>query len=71
MTGMSSERKIESVIVKRSLRAKSSDLAYWLTQPPEARLAALEEIRQEYDQWRYGAQPRLERVYTIIKRKRS
>jgi hypothetical protein len=68
---MSSERKIETVIVKRSLKDRSGDLAYWLAQPPEARLAALEEIRQEYDRWRYGAQPRLERVYTIVKRKRS
>jgi prolyl-tRNA editing enzyme YbaK/EbsC (Cys-tRNA(Pro) deacylase) len=50
------------------LRKQPSDLAYWLTQPYQVRLAALEEIRREYNHWRYGAEPRLARVYTIVKR---
>jgi len=41
---------------------------YWRTRPPEERLAALEEIRREYHLWRYGAEPRLQRVFRIIKR---
>jgi hypothetical protein len=40
-------------------------------QPPQKRLEALEQIRQEYHQYKYNAQPRLQRVYTIIKRKPS
>lgn len=28
------------------------DVIYWRTQPYEARLAALEQIRREYHQWR-------------------
>jgi hypothetical protein len=47
---------------------RSFDLKYWRAQPPAARLAALEEIRQEYHRWRYGAEPRLQRVYSIVKR---
>ncbi len=46
------------------------DLLYWLSRPPVERLSALEEIRQEYNRWKYGAEPRLQRVGRII-RKRS
>jgi hypothetical protein len=46
---------------------RSFDLKYWQAQPPEARLAALEEIRREYHRWRYGAEPRFQRVYSIVK----
>ncbi len=44
------------------------DLAYWQTQSYQARLAALEEIREEYHSWKYNAQPGLQRVYSIVKR---
>lgn len=50
------------------MREQKSDAEYWRAQPPIARLAALEEIRQEYHRWRYGAEPRLQRVYTVVKR---
>ncbi len=60
---------VKKVITKVPLRKQTSDFAYWQTQPYGARLAALEEIRREYHQWRYGAEPRLQRVCSIVKRK--
>lgn len=48
--------------------SRQRDLAYWRSQPYSARLAALEEIRREYHQWAHGAEPRLQRVYRMIKR---
>jgi len=45
------------------------DLDYWSSQFPIDRLNALEEIRQEYNTWKYGSEPRLQRVYRVIKRK--
>ena len=45
-------------MTKVSLHEQTSDFTYWQTQPYEVRLAALEEIRREYHQWRYGAEPR-------------
>ena len=60
--------KIEKVITKIKLNDKKTDSAYWREQPYSARLAALEEIRQEYHHWRYGAEPGFQRVYTIVKR---
>ena len=65
---MEKTRRIEKVYAKVGLREHSSDLAYWRTQPYHVRLAALEEIRQEYHRWRYGAEPGLQRVYSIVQR---
>jgi hypothetical protein len=62
------ETHIAKVAIKTNIHQQTSDFAYWQTQSYEARLAALEEIRQEYHRWRYGAEPRLQRVYTIVKR---
>lgn len=56
-------------VVKTSMRAPNQDIAHWQTQSFQARINALEEIRREYHLWKYGdAEPRLQRVYTIIKR---
>ncbi|MBM3124202.1 MAG: hypothetical protein FJZ87_03910 [Chloroflexi bacterium] len=59
---------MQPVVKKSALKKQGSDFAYWQTQSYEARLAALEEIRREYNQWRHGAEPRLQRVYSIVKR---
>jgi hypothetical protein len=45
-----------------------SDFIYWQAQSYQARLAALEEIREEFHSWRDNVQPRLQRVYSILKR---
>ncbi len=57
------------VVTKTTLGEQKSDFAYWQTQPYAARIAALEEIRREYHQWRYHAEPRFQRVFSILKRK--
>jgi len=59
---------IEKVIEKGKLNDKKTDSGYWREQSYSVRLAALEEIRQEYHRWRYGAEPGFQRVYTIVKR---
>ncbi len=59
---------IKKYIVRTTIGAQGSDFAFWQKQPHLARLAALEEIRQEYNQWRYGARQRFQRVYRIVKR---
>jgi hypothetical protein len=51
-----------------SLQDQPTDFAYWQSQPPAARLAALEAIRLEYHGWRHDAQPRLQKICTIVKR---
>jgi len=58
---------IQKVVRKAPMDKQKNDFAYWQTQPHAARLAALEEIRQEYHRWKYDTEPRFQRVYTIIK----
>lgn len=63
---------MEKVFKKITQKEQTSDFSYWQQQPPQKRLEALEQIRQEYHQYRYkDAEPRFQRVYTIIKRKSS
>jgi hypothetical protein len=60
---------IEKIITKKKLTDKNDDRLYWLSQSPQARMDHLEQLRTEYILWKYGTYPRLQRVYTIIKRK--
>lgn len=53
-------------IVKKG--EEESDFKYWQSQPPEARLEALEEIRREYNLWKYGREQRFQRVCSVAKR---
>ena len=66
---MSTSSRISKVVAKVPVHEQKSDFAYWQTQPYEVRLATLEQIRREYHQWRYGAEPRLQRVVTIVRLK--
>ena len=60
---------MEIICHKVKLREQRNDFAYWQAQPYHARLQALEEIRQEYHQWKYNsAESRLQRIYTISQR---
>jgi hypothetical protein len=62
------ERTIAPVVRKFKLTEQPSDFAYWQTQSYEARLAALEELRQEYYGYTDETEPRLQRVHRIVKR---
>ena len=64
---MAKQRRIATVVTKKKLDEPQSDLAYWLSQPPEARLAAVEEIRQEYIRWKYKVPPRMQVVGKIVR----
>ncbi len=62
-------RSISPVYSKKETAQKdSNDFLYWQSRPVEERITALEEIREEYNQWRYGAEQGFQRVYTIIKK---
>jgi hypothetical protein len=65
------KKYMEKVITKISIKQQTSDFKYWQQQTPQKRLEALEQIRQEYHQYKYNAQPRFQKVYTIIKRELS
>jgi hypothetical protein len=47
------------------------DVLYWLSRPAIERIRALEEIRKQYNDWKYGTERKFQRVYKIVKRKRG
>ena len=57
-----------NVIHKVKINDRKNDFSFWQTQPFEYRLETLENIREEYNRWKYGSQQRFQRVYSIIKR---
>ena len=65
---MDSKDAVVKVVTRVSLEAPKTDFAFWQGQPYQAHLAALEQIRREYHLWKYDAEPRLQRVYQIVKR---
>ena len=59
---------IRKVIKKFKLNEQPNDFVFWQSQSYEERLAALEQIRKEFNSWRYNAEQGFQRVYRIIKR---
>jgi len=71
---MAMDKKRQIALVYRKVRISeqsSGDLEYWLSQPPSARLAALEQIRREVHGWEPGEEPRVEKGVTVIKRNKE
>ena len=66
--GMHRTNRIAKIVTKRPLKDRSSNFAYWQSQPYAARIEALEEIRREYHLWKYGAEPKFQKIYSIVKR---
>lgn len=65
---MESKDAVVKVVSKVPLDTASTDFEFWQSQSYQARLAALEQIRREYHLWKHDAEPRLQRVYQIVKR---
>jgi hypothetical protein len=58
-----------SIIRKIKLAEEKSDYSYWINQSVEARLDALESLREEFNNWKFNDQPKFQRVYRVIKQK--
>ena len=66
---MTIDRAVERKALHPPGGKPSGDLQYWLAQPVQARLAAVEELRRQMAG--YDAQPRLQRVCRITQRKQG
>ncbi len=65
-------RSIEKAVTKTTFVKAKSDIEYWMSRDPAERFAALEEIRREYNNWKYtDAEQRFQRVYRIVKLKQG
>jgi len=61
--------KIDKTFVRKGkIRQQGNDFLFWQSQPYEIRLATIEQLRQEYNTWKYGAEQGFQRVYRIVKR---
>lgn len=65
---MSPPRNIAPVVRKFRLGEEPRDVQFWRTLPMPARLAALHAIRLEHHGWTDATEPRLQRVYRVVKR---
>jgi hypothetical protein len=63
---------MDRTVTKTTLRQSgaSADLAYWLKQPVQARLDAVEALRLQYMQTHPDAEQRLQRVCRVTSLKR-
>ncbi len=58
-----------SIAKKIKLTEEKSEYIYWANQSVEARLDALESLRDEFNNWKFNDQQRFQRVYRVIKQK--
>jgi hypothetical protein len=56
-----------ATVKKIKLVEKNTDFAWWQSRSYAERLTALEQIRQEYNQWKYADKQGFQRVYTVLK----
>lgn len=59
---------VGKVIKKYKLNEQPNDFAFWQSKSYAERLDALEQIRKEYNSWRYNADQGFQCVYRIVKR---
>lgn len=59
---------ISRVKKKYKINEQPNDFLFWQSKSHEERLDALEQLRKEYNLWRYNAEQGLQRIYRIVKR---
>lgn len=57
-----------TVVRKGKIKEQGNDFLFWQTQSYLKRLETIEQIRQEFNLWKYGNEQGFQRVYTIVKR---
>lgn len=58
---------IARVVVKKTMSDADSDLDFWLSRPVEERLAALVEMRREFEGWTVETEPGLPRTARVLR----
>lgn len=62
------EKMDKSFVRKGKLKEQGNDFLFWQSQTYEIRLATIEQIRKEYNLWKYGSEQGFQRVYRIVER---
>lgn len=69
MNNISLDKVDKSYMRIISILENKSDFEYWQSQPYEIRLTVLEQIRTEYNKWKYDTEQGFQRIYTITQSK--
>jgi len=59
---------IRKVLKKYKISEQPNAFSYWESRSYEERLETLEQIRKEYNSWRYNAEQGFQRIYRVVKR---
>lgn len=62
------QQRRDWIVEIRRLGQPGSQRDYWLGRPAAERVAMVESLRREFHGWRDEPEPRLERVYRVVKR---
>lgn len=54
---------------KYRVNEQPGDYSFWKYKTHQERIDALEQIREEYNSWRYNAEQRFQRIYRVTKQK--
>ena len=59
----------KTAVRKGKMKEQGNDWHYWQSQPYLLRILTVEQIRKEYNLWKYGAEQGFQSVYRIVKPK--
>lgn len=59
----------KTAVRKGKIKEQGNDWCYWQSQSYLHRILAVEQIRQEYNSWKYGTEQGFQRIYRIVKSK--
>jgi hypothetical protein len=59
----------KSSVKKNRLTEEPGDYSYWINQSVEARLDALESLREEFNNWNFDDQQGFQTVYRVFKQR--
>ena len=62
---------MDKVVRITSLKDKQTDFTYWSTKSEAKRFDAIEILREQYIRFNKDVQPRLQRICSVINRKKS
>ena len=57
--------KIDKTFIRKGkIKEQGNDFLYWTSQPYKVRLETIEQIRKEYNTWKYGSEQGFQRIYS-------
>ena len=62
---------MEKVVKKGNIKELKNNYLFWKSRSYLERLEATEEIRNEYNNWKYGSEQRFQRILRVINKPKN